>query len=297
MRFYTLSPSDVPENQILFPMLRPVFIEKGHSFVNNIEESDCVLFDLHARQFDYKQSDINWVISSGIFVATFDEWDRGGMSSDKWPYPLTDQQESVFHNIVINFRNSIHFCRLLDKRFPYSREVYPYEKPISYEEPLLTPEELFNRTYDICFIANHSPSRERIAKAIERDGRLKSIIRIGEPKVEFNNFVNVHRTAKLFISSGAGGYTDERKQCLFSIAGLIQEDHDQLLLHPFAHLENCIKISNPPTQSELDIIFEYCNNKDLLYSIYKSNYDFMKTFYSESYISNFILDKIEKQFK
>lgn len=266
----------------------------GNQFVLNIESAEIVLMDLHTRLSDYSQKDIDYLIVNRKPVVIFDEWDRGNMSKDEYPNPLTEQQRQVFNFINIGRIKAVHFCRLLDKTKKYAPNIYPYEKAISYEEPMLSADQLFNREYDIVFIANHSPSREAIAKAIQEDGRVKYKISIGEKKIPFNEFVDEHRKGKLFISSGAGGYSNERPQCLFSIAGMIQENTDQLLLHEYTDLENCIKIESPPTQKDLDKIFEIINNKDYLYKIYLNGFNFIKTYYTKEYIATDILNKIIK---
>lgn len=279
-------------NQVLFPNMVDTFVGNGHEFVSKIEDCDCVLMDLHSRINNYRQSDVDWMISHRIPFAVFDEWDRGGMSLDIYPLPLTGQQKQIFDLIGNDGIKDIHFCRLLGKVQHHSYNIYPYEKPISYCEPVLTPDELFNREYDVVFIANQSPSRDRIAEALRNDGRLNCFISIGDEKRPFEEFLRIHKLGKLFVSSGAGGMTDERKQLLFSVAGLIQENHDQLLLHPFTHMDNCLMINNPPTQEDLNTIFEVVNDKEKLYGIYQRNYEFMKKYYSKEYIANNILETI-----
>tara|TARA_R110000868_G_scaffold243012_1_gene498714 strand:+ start:390 stop:1274 length:885 start_codon:yes stop_codon:yes gene_type:complete len=292
MKIYLLSPESVPMNQVLFPTFGKTFRERGHEFVSRIEDCDVVFFDLHTRIADYNQHDIDFAKHFFVPIVTFDEWDRGGMSSEVWPLPLTEQQKDVFwYN---GDRKFVNFCRLLDKTKQHTPCLYPYEKPILFEEPLLTPDELFHRYYDICYIANQSPSRDAIAKALLEDGRLKCYILIGGKKLEFSDFLKRHKNAKLFISSGAGGFTDERVQCLFSVAGIIRERSNQLLLHDFIHQENCLRIDNPPTKQDLDNIFEVVNNKERLYEIYKNGYDFVKKFYSKEYIATNILETIKK---
>lgn len=279
-------------NQVLFPNMVDTFVGKGHEFVDRIDDCECILMDLHSRVDDYVQRDIYWAIQSGLPIVTFDEWDRGNMSKDEWPDPLTKQQQEVLHHIRDANCKTVHFCRLLDKTKPHRFKIYPYEKPISYCEPMLTPDELFNREYDVVFIANQSPSRDRIAEALKNDGRLNCFISIGDEKRPFEEFLRIHKLGKLFVSSGAGGFTDERKQCLFSVAGVIQENHNQLLLHPFTHMDNCLMINNPPTQEDLNTIFEVVNDKEKLYGIYQRNYEFMKKYYSKEYIANNILKTI-----
>lgn len=291
-KFYTLSPDRVPENPVLFPNIRPTFIANGHVFVDRIEECDVVLLDLHTRVADYKESDIDWVLNNRVPMVTFDEWDRGGMSEDSWPYPLTKQQREIFNHYQDNKKpiRWVHFCRLMSKGDIYA---YPYEKPIFYEEPLLTPDELFNREWDIIYLANSAPSRNSIAEAIKKDGRFKYVISLGQEKIPFEQFLNIHKQGKMFISSGAGGATDERCQCLFSIAGIIRERSNQLLLDDFLHLENCLRIDSPPTKKDLDCIFDVVNDKEKLYKIYKNGVDFMQKKFTPEYFASYVLHKMK----
>lgn len=291
MRVYLLSPQGVPMNQHLFPMFIDTWKSKGVEVVSNIRDSDAVFFDFHTRIAEYNQRDIDWITQSDNPIVCFDEYDRGNMSDEQWPQPITAQQESIF--IHSHFVKSVHFCRLLDKTQEYPFNLFPYEKPFLYDEGLLSSDELFNREYDICFIANHSPSREKIAQAIEEDGRLKTIISLGATKIPFNEFLKQHKKAKLFISSGAGGFTDERVQLLFSVAGIVRERSNQWLLHDFAHMGNCLRIDSPPTKQDIDILVEIVNNKERLYEIYQNGYEFVKTFYSREHIANNILETIE----
>ena len=274
--------------------MRPTFIEQGHSFVDNIQDCDVVLWDLHVRHTDYKQGDIDFVLSSKLPVTSFCEYDRGGMSSDKWPYPLTDQQSKIFMHIAQNNIKAVHFCRLLDKTQKLPENLFPYEKPMSYEQLPVSKEELFNREWDLVFIANHAPSRQLIADAINNDGRLKCLTMIGAEKIPFEKFVEIHKTGKLFISSSAGGFTDERVQCLFSIAGIIRQRTNQLLLDDFTNSYNCIRASSPPTQDDLDYIYSVVNDKERLYEIYMNGYNFVKEHYSEQYFANYYLDTMRQ---
>lgn len=288
MKFYLLSPM-CPPNPHLFPQFVETWKANGVEITDRIQDADVVLMDLHSRLFEYNQGDIDYLIEKSLPLVTFDEWDRGSMSNDVWPFPMNGQQSLVWG---CHIGSQLHFCRLLDKTKP-SKKVFPYEKPILYEEPLLTPDELFNRKYDIVYIANEAPSRNKIAQALLDDGRLKCYIALGQEKIPFNDFVDNHTRGKLFISSAAGGYTDERKQYLFSIAGVIQHQTDQLVLHELTHLRNCLKIDEYPTKEQLDTIVEICNHKELLYQIYKNGYDFMKKYYSKEYIATDILNKIK----
>lgn len=294
MKFYLLSPYSVPPNPHLFPMFIDTWRKGGVEIVDRIEDCNYVLFDFHSRLSDYKQSDLQYTIDKRLPLATFCEWDRGHLSKDVWPNPLTDQQKDFVNWLQYTGQKQVHFCRLLDKTKVYPDNLYPYEKPILYEEPICSEDELFNREFDVVFIANSGPSREAIAKAFRDDGRLKCHISLGEKKIPFEDFIKEHKRGKLFVSSGAGGYTDERKQLLFSIAGIIQERTDQLVLHEPITFGEPAKVYSPPTPHELDCIYDIVNNKEFLYKLYSNGCRFMKKYYSKEYIANDILEKIKK---
>lgn len=294
MRIYFLSPSGVPENPCLFPTMRPTFINQGVEIVDRISDADVVFLDLHSRLSDYNEGDVDWILYTDTPIVSFCEWDRGNLSSDEYPEPLTSQQREIFGHIKDCDIKSVHFCRLLNKNTIYPSNVFPYEKPISHEWPILTPEELFNRPYEISWVANSSPSRQAIADAFIKDGRFRCNISLGQPQIPFDEWVNEHRKAKLFISAGAGGYTDQKVQALFSVAGIIRERSDQLLLHDFTHLQDCLRIDSPPTKRDLDTVYDIVNDKEMLYSIYLTGYSFMKKYYTEEYIASYILETVKK---
>lgn len=294
-KLYTLSPL-CPENPVLFPTIRPTFIAAGHGFTDNPQEADCFLIDLHTRLFDYDKSVLEYVLSSNKPICTWDEFDKGGMSFEDWPNPLTSQQIDIFVHIMRNEILSVHFCRLLNKtKTNYPSHLYPYEKPYAYEEPILTADELFGRPYDVCLIANSSPQREAIAAALRSDKRLKCIIKLGEPKLPFDEFLALHKKGKFFISSAAGGYTDERVQCLFSIAGIIRQRTDQLVSNDFTHRINCLRIDSPPTKDDIDLIAEAANNKQRLYDIYTNGYNFVKQYWSAEAMGKRYLEILTKE--
>lgn len=292
-KFYTISPEGIPPNPVLFPTFVNQFLKEGHTFTYVVSEADVFLLDLHTRISDYSETILYKVKESGKPIVTFDEWDRGCMSSDEWPNPLTRQQQDIFQHIQSGIKTS-HFCRLLDKTKFLPPYLYPYEKPILYEEPFCTPDDLFNREYDICYIANSAPNRDAIAQGLVNYGKLRCHIALGQKKLEFPEFLQWHKRAKLFINSSAGGYTCERPQLLFSVAGMIRQNTNQLLLHDFTDLVNCIRISSPPKREELDIIYNIVNQKYQLHDLYSRTYSFIKEYYSKDYIAAYILNVLKQ---
>ena len=294
-KIYLMSPDKVPLNPVLFPTILPTFQKNGFVINKQIFFSDIVMLDLHTRISDYKEIDVEWLLQNKVPVVIFDEYDRGGLSNEIYPEPLTLQQKKIFQHIEENNIPVIHFCRLLDKTQKYSLLHYPYEKPILYEEPPVSAEELFSRPYDVCLIANTSPQREAIAAALRSDKRLKCIIKLGEPKLPFDEFLALHKKGKFFISSAAGGYTDERVQCLFSIAAIIRQRTDQWVANDFTHLENCLRIDSPPTEQDLNDLYEICNNKEKLYQIYLDGVTFVKQYWSAEAMGKRYLEILTKE--
>lgn len=294
MKFFVLSPQSVPINPVLFPTFVNTFWAAGHEFTTNIQEADIVLLDLHTRIAPYKESDIDFLIANKLPTAVFCEWDRGSMSDEIYPNPLTPQQYAIFHEINNGNIKAVHFCRLLDKTQAYPPNLYPYEKHILHEELPVSKDELFYRQYDVYFVANSSPNRERLKQILEADGRLKCNIVLGAEKIPFKSWIEEAKKAKFFVTCSGGGYSDERMQALFSISAQIREDTDQLLLHDFTHGENCIKISREPTKQDLDTIYDIANNKERLYDIYLNCIEFVKKYYTKEYIAQDVLRKIIK---
>jgi len=292
MKIYLLSPESVPMNPVLFPTFEKTFRERGHEFVGRVEDCDVVFFDFHTRVAEYNQYAVDWVSMRLVPVVTFDEWDRGGMSSEKWPNPITIQQLDIFS--YKEGRRCVHFCRLLDKTQPRLSYLYPYEKPILFEEPIHTPDELFNREFDIVWIANTAPQREALAKALREEPRLKCNIILGATKIPYHDWIAEHRKGKLFISCSAGGYSNECVQSLFSVSGHLRERTDQLLANPFTDLVNCIKTNAPPTKQDLDKIVDVVSSKEKLYDIYLKGYNHVKKYYSEEYMADYVLDILAK---
>jgi hypothetical protein len=293
MKIFLLNPEGVPPNPHLFEVWKPTWERLGCQFVSRIEDAEYCFVDLHTRLADYNQNDLNVLFQSKMPITTWDEFDKGGLSDLDWPDPLTKQQIELFNHLQFENVKNVHFCRLLDKTKTYDN-VFPYEKAWMHCEPILTPEQLFDRNYDVCFIANSAPSREAIGRALREEKRLKCIVSLGAEKLPFGDFLNMHKNAKMFVSSAAGGYGDERVQNLFSVAAIIKQRTDQLVLHEFSDGINCLKIDSPPTKEDLDAIVEVVNDKDYLYEVYEEGYNFVKTFYSPEYIAKNIMQTIQK---
>jgi hypothetical protein len=106
MKIYLLSPEITP-NPHLFPMFVPHWEELGSKVVDRIQDADVVFCDLHTRIAGYNERDFEWMIKHEPKAVSFCEWDRGGMSKERWPNPLTEQQRMM--------KFDVHFWRTLEK--------------------------------------------------------------------------------------------------------------------------------------------------------------------------------------
>lgn len=292
IKFYLISPL-VPPNPHLFPLWVDTWRQNGVEIVDNVFDCDVALIDLHTRIAEYEDAVIADLIYSKKPIISFDEFDKGGLSVLQWPHPLTAQQEAIFYHTQSSGIKSVHFCRLLDKNKPLPDNLYPYEKPYFHDEGLLTADQLFNRPYDIVWIANTAPQRENLKKVLKSVWTARCKIILGEEKIPLQAWIDAHKEGKMFVSWSAGGYGDEKIQHLFSVAAIIKENNNQLFLHDFTHLENCIRPNPNPTLQDIATIFSITNDKERLYEIYKNGYEFVKKYYSKEYIAKDILEKIK----
>lgn len=290
MRLYLLSPQGVPMNPHLFPVFKKTWEENGCEIADSVADCDVVLWDLHTREADYNPTDIGRLCIREIPVATFDEWDRGGMSDDVWPAPLTNQQLILWREIK---SRSVHFCRKINKTYQDAPNLYPLEKTIMNEFPFTTSQELISRPYDIFFYGNTSPQRESVCNELSK--HFKCDFRIGQEKIPHDQWLNRARQSKLYLTADGGGFSDERPYQLFSIAPMLKQRNNHLQSHPFIDETDCIEIGEIPTEDDIIKIKRYLNYPDELYRLYLSQIVKMKQYYSAEYTANYILNIIKKQ--
>lgn len=291
MNIYFISPIGYYTKE-LFPTFIETFVSKGHSVVNDINAADVVFWDLFSwlGNFDIKVACD--VINNKIPVVVFDAVDYGAMSKEKWWYH-NGTRDDAWHEIIMECK-TVYFMRKMDKTVSYPSWVYPYEvcyykdhdfKPVSKEE-------LFNRPFDICLIANTSPTRVNVVNGLKDHFKCDFIL--GEERLPHEAWLNRHRLSKFFISADGGGFSDERAQQLFSVSPMIKQINNQLVLNDFISGVDCIKIDEHPSREDILELSNILNNKDKLYSIYLKGIDRMKTYFSEEYRANYILETLKK---
>ena len=293
-KFFTISPIG-KQSPDLFQTMIPTFTEQGHSFVSSVEEADIVLIDLHTRVGEYDQSIISHALYEKKQIVSFDEWDHGGMSKDPYPY-YTIQQKTFFDTARQINTPVIQFVRKMDKTKKYLPNTFPYEKTIQNTFPITTKEELCSRPYDFCFIGNTSPQRKSVVQGL-LDGGLMGIVRWTNEsgKISHEDWFNIHRSAKLFLSADGGGYSDERSYQLITVAGFLRQKNTHLQRFPFSDCINCLEVSEHPTSEEIEGIKSVLSDPDYLYEIYTEGVAFMKEHYSAEARANYILSVIKKE--
>lgn len=254
-----------------------------------------MFFDLHTRISGYNQDDIDKAVWGRKKIVTFDEWDRGGMSCDDWPYPLTNQQAEVFLHTNSGQVDGVHFCRKMDKTKQYPPNIFPYEKCIMNDFPLTTPDELFSRRYDFCWIGNESPTRKNVVNGLLNAG-LKGYVHWTNErgKIPHNEWLDLHRQAKFFLESDGGGFCSERPMQLLTIAPMLRQKNNMLRINDWEDVTECVDISESVSHDDEEMIKYFLKNKGSLYSTYVQGAEKLRAFYTEEYRANYILDVLKK---
>lgn len=289
-KFYFISPTEYSSPD-LYPSFIETFKNNGHEIINDINSAEVVLFDFHTRLGEYNQSVLDIAIKKTLPIISFDEWDRGAMSLDEWPYPLTEQQLLFINAIQNNGNRAIHFVRKLDKTKEYPSNIYPYEKCLMNDFPLTTPNELFSRPYEIFFGGNKSTARLRLIKGLLGSSQFNMDIHWTHEKGKLSQeeWVNRARQSKLFLTADGAGFTDERMQQLITVSPMLKQKSNHYQVVPFADCVNCLMISEQPTEDEIKEIKRVLQDKEYLYEVYLLGIDHAKKYYTQEWRSLYVL--------
>lgn len=276
MKVIYISPNSV--NPHLFPRFR--FEE-----TKNVNEATHRFIEVVSGDTGYL-TELNEIISGqDPPMVCFDNREYGTMKNEKW------EEHWSFADI--------YFIRNMNKKEEYPSFCYPFDWPYfsgcGYEP--VSKEELFSRPYDCCLISVDSPTRQNVISGIIKDGRLKLNYQFRDytQRLPYNQWVDEHRKAKLYIACDGGGYTEERPQQLFTIAPMLKVINDHLPAHPFTDGYNCLEISEYPTKDEIDKIITVLNDKDWLYDIYLKGIEHTKKYNSPEGVTNYILECLKKE--
>ncbi len=268
-------------NKNLFPYFYETFSSKGHSWVTDPNEATHCFMELQIEGNQYP-NEIQTVIEREIPIICFDNREYGVCRPEEWkPY----------------FRPHISFIRNMRESFTYPDNCYPFDWAVfrNSEHPLATKEELFAREYDVSFIGTMSPTRETLIKGLMNDGRLKIDFQDRDCTKRFSTyeqFLNEHRKAKLYLSCEGAGLTNERPMQLYTIAAMLKNRNDLRSASPYSDLVDCIEINNEPTNMDIGKILDVVNDKDWLYEIYMAGVNHARTYLSHEYSSNYVLNTL-----
>lgn len=251
---------------------------------DNLDEATVVFFDCFSDLGVYDLNLLQSVRDKNIPVVAFQNKDYGGMSKERWVgFDLFPHNKKVM------------FIRKYDKEVKYPEWCYPYEEcyyPDHDFEPV-TKEELSSRPNDLFFAGNLSPQRMTVCGGLQL--YFSCDFRLGLSKIEHDQWLNRARLSKLCLSVCGGGFTDERKQQLFSIAPIIRNKNNQLVVNDFTDMVNCIEVNEHPTQDDIEKIKTVLNNPQKLYEIYRNGIEHMKKYFSKSFRSNYILSILKQE--
>lgn len=254
---------------------------------HDVGTASCIFVDL----FSYIQPINEDIIIQALVkkkpLVFFDERDYGGMSTEIF------MPESF--NLLAKQLKVVYFMRKMNKTIQYPPYVYPYEKCIMNEFPLVSKEELFNRPYDFCFIGNESPQRRNTANGL-LDAGFKGLVHWTNEKgkLPHNEWVELHRQAKFFLESDGGGFGSERHLQLMTIAPMLRQRNDMLRNNDWEDVTECLDISENVSSDDETMIQFFLNNQNSLYSVYKKGVERLNTYFTEEAMRNYILDVLKQ---
>jgi hypothetical protein len=268
-------------NVNLFPYFYETFAAKGHTWVTDPNEATHCFLELQIEENRYPK-EIHTIIERDIPIICFDNREYGEGRPEQW----TEW-----------FGADIYFIRNMRKSFTYPENCYPFDWAVfkNSEHPLATKEELFSRPYDCSFIGTLSKTREKFTTALLRDGRLKFDFQDRDHTKRFSTYeqyLNEHRKAKLYISCDGAGLTNERPMQLYTVAAMLKNKSDLRSANSYIDLVNCIEVNEEPTKEDIDKILMVVNDKDWLYDIYMGGVTHAKNYLSHEYVSNYVLNTI-----
>ena len=270
-------------NPRLFPTFKKTFEEQGHTETIIPGVATHCFLELQSGDVSYNQYALDVLKEKGVPIIAFDSREWGGMKNEKW-HPT-------------NFPISIYFVRNMNKEEAYPDNVFPYDWPFFPEcdYPLTTKEELNSRPYDCCLISVESPARRNVVDGILKDGRLKLNYKFLDhtERMPYDQWVNEHRKSKLYISCEGGGYSNERPNQLFSVAGQLNVTSNYSPANKMKWGVECLEISEYPTKEEIDEILEVIMDEDWLFDVYTGGVEFTKEKLSEKSVSEYVLNTLK----
>lgn len=272
-------------NPRLFPAFKKTFEQNGISETDDPNEATHCFYEQQSGDIKYDQDKLNKIKERGIPIICFDSREYGPLNKENWT--------------PIDISPLVYFIRNMNKEEDYPDNCFPFDWSYFTEcdYPVVSKEELFNRDFDVCFMGTESPVRTNLINGLKTDGRLKLNCEYRDHTQRFNSyddFINEHRKAKVYLSCDGAGFTNERPNQLFSVAVMLKNKSIHKASKPFTDLVDCIEINEYPTREDVDKMLLILRDKDALYDIYLNGYCHTKNYYSPEYVSNYVLKTIWK---
>jgi len=274
---------------------------QGHTITENIQEAECVFFDMHSGYLPYDMAVLDLVLENRLPVVVFDAHDYHGNSTKNW-YWLWNYK-TVLDNDWVKFLTSakdrckvIYFMRKIQTDNEFPDWVYPYElcQFPDHDFPLVSKDELNSRPFDACFIGAESARRRQFVDALQKEGRLKLDIQFTTERIPHDEWLNRHRQAKFFIESDGGGLGSERPYQLMSISPMLKQKNNQLIVNNFEDVVDCVILNQSPSRFDIEDFQVILSEAETIYNIYMKGNERMKKHFSWQARANYILDTLKQ---
>lgn len=302
MIFYFISPIGA-SSPGLYETFIPTFEAKGHRITNNIHEAEIACFDSHSGYLPYNTDVLETVLAKGLTVVWLDAFDYHGNSTKNWfGYNAQVNYDSdgeiikdwmwFYLQLLCRPQKIIYFMRKIqtDNRFPHWIYPFEYVQFPDHDFQLTTAEELQSRPYDIFFVGNTSRQRRNVCSKLAE--HFKCDFELGMPRIPHDEWLQRGRQSKLFLTSDGGGISDERPYQLITIAPMLKQKNNQLQVHPFTNFNECMEVSEIPTEIEIENLKGILSSKWNLYHIYENGVNHMKKYYSPEARAKYVLNTI-----
>jgi len=292
---------------------------RGHAMLpeERIGEADVLLIDTDVWHTDsrgttsgFNQEVLKNVLVRHVPVVWFDHFDHAGddKSQGRWPGVEDwidckagadgDWQKFGYAMSRPGSCRVLYFMRKMQWHQNYPKWVYPLEYPILEDFPLVSSEELSARPFDVCGLANIALPRALSMLSLYRDGRLRldCDIVVHYRRVDYNEWLNRHRQAKLYLDADAS-LGSERSLRLFSIAPRLRVRSDHRVPFPLIDMLHHVQIGDYDghiSKEDVDKVLTVVNDPGLLYRIYVDGAQHMRTHYSLEARSKHVVDLVEK---
>jgi hypothetical protein len=268
-------------NVNLFPYFYETFSASGHTWVTDPNEATHCFLELQIEENRYPR-EIDTVIARNIPIICFDNREYGEGRPEQW---------------AEWFGADIYFIRNMRNSFNYPSNCFPFDWAVfkNSEHHITTKEELYAREYDCAFIGTLSKTRERVCNGLLKDGRLKFLFQDRDHTKRFSTYdqyLNEHRKAKLYLSLEGAGLTNERPMQLYTVAAMLKNKNDLRSAVPYIDLFNCIEINSEPTTEDIDKILHVVEDADWLYDVYMGGINHARTHLSHEAVSKYVLKTI-----